>query len=80
MKAAVWGQGSAAVWDKSAIIGLTATCEYLFAECAELAGNAARDNRETVVADFDMWFACHNDEELNVLMGGGGRPPMKRKE
>ena len=37
---------------------------------AELAGNHAEENGDGTVADFDVWLACRNDEELDSLVGG----------
>ena len=48
---------------------LTATLEYLSAECLELAGNTTKDNMKKRVTPEFIKFAIKNDEELNCLFG-----------
>nr|XP_033506508.1 histone H2A-beta, sperm-like [Epinephelus lanceolatus] len=54
----------------SAPVYLVAVLEYLTAEIPELAGNAARDNKKTLIVPRHLQLAVRNDEELNKLLGG----------
>ncbi|AQL03536.1 Histone H2AX [Zea mays] len=47
---------------------LSTVLEYLVAEVLELAGNAARDNKNRIVMR-QIQLAVRNDEELSKLMG-----------
>ena len=49
---------------------LAAVLEYLVAEIAELAGNAAKDQKKTRIIPRHIQLAVRNDEELNKFLGG----------
>jgi histone H3/H4 len=68
---AATGGGKRAV--KTVILGdgaavyLAAVLEYLVAELLELGGNAARDNRMSMITPRHLELAIRNDEELNNM-------------
>ena len=53
----------------SAPVFLAATLEYITAECLELAGNAAKDNKRTRIVPRHIQLAVRNDDELNQFFG-----------
>ena len=64
----------------SAPVFLAATLEYITAECLELAGNAAKDNKRSRIVPRHIQLAVRNDDELNQFFGnaiiaGGGVLP-----
>jgi histone H2A len=67
---------------EGAPVYLAAVLEYITAELLELSGNAARDNRKTIIQPRYLMMAIENDEELKKLeqtinfdvLGGGVIP------
>ena len=55
----------------SAPVFLAATLEYITAECLELAGNAAKDNKRSRIVPRHIQLAIRNDDELNQYFGNG---------
>lgn len=54
--------------ESSAPLFLAVVLEYVVTELLELAGNAARDNKKTIITPWLVASACFNDEELAVLV------------
>ncbi|KAF5809180.1 putative transcription factor Hap3/NF-YB family [Helianthus annuus] len=50
-------------------IYLAAILEYLAAEVLELARNAVRDNKKTIIVPRHIRLSMRNDEELSKLLG-----------
>uniref|UniRef100_UPI00398F4F0C histone H2A type 1-H-like n=1 Tax=Pristiophorus japonicus TaxID=55135 RepID=UPI00398F4F0C len=48
---------------------MAAVLEYLTAEILEMAGNAARDNKNTCIIPRHPLLAFRNDQQLNKLLG-----------
>lgn len=48
---------------------LAAVLEYLTSEVIELSGNAAHDNKKTLISSRNVKQAVRNYEELNKLLG-----------
>ena len=53
--------------DESGAVYLAAVLEYHAAELLELAGNAARDNRQTSIINRHLYLAVANDAELETM-------------